>query len=165
MSVHLGRSLKSRIVKTVLLIHRQYVHFNYIPKKTHANLLVNNQLNAQFFMYVYFYSLHVSGSHVSTVTLCRWPSGIYQTVIYTEWNRPGVASIQKFSWWWTHCCPKHVQNRNKHTWIIVRQVGYLQESYHDARLTQHKTRQPVITISFLASDARFWRRYKDYGFL
>jgi len=52
-------------------------------------ILVNNQLDAQFFMYVYFYSLHVSGSHVpiirritlSTrhlvyVTLCRWPPGM-----------------------------------------------------------------------------------------
>ena len=29
---------------------------------------VNNQLDAQFFfMYVYFYSLHVSGSHVSII--------------------------------------------------------------------------------------------------
>ena len=48
----------------------------------------NNQLDAQFFfMYVYFYSLHVSNSYVSIirwiavsmrnldyVTLCRWPS-------------------------------------------------------------------------------------------
>ena len=30
-------------------------------------LLVNNQLDAQFFMYVYFYSLHVSGSHVPII--------------------------------------------------------------------------------------------------
>ena len=50
--------------------------------------LVNNQLDAQFFMYVYFYSLRVSGSHVPIirriiasmrhlvyVTPCRWPSG------------------------------------------------------------------------------------------
>ena len=29
--------------------------------------LVNNQLDAQFFMYVYFYSLHVSGSHVPII--------------------------------------------------------------------------------------------------
>jgi len=27
-------------------------------------ILVNNQLDAQFFMHIYFYSLHVSGSHV-----------------------------------------------------------------------------------------------------
>jgi len=33
----------------------------------------------------------------------------------------------EFSWWWAHGCPKHVENRNKHTWKrIVRQVGYLQ---------------------------------------
>jgi len=30
-------------------------------------ILVNNQLDAQFFMYVYFYSLHVSGSHVPII--------------------------------------------------------------------------------------------------
>jgi len=29
--------------------------------------LVNNQLDAQFFMYVYFYSLHVSGTHVPII--------------------------------------------------------------------------------------------------
>jgi len=47
-------------------------------------ILVNNQLDAQFFMYAYFYFLHVSGSHVPIirriivskqhlvyVTLCR----------------------------------------------------------------------------------------------
>ena len=57
-------------------------------------ILVNNQLDAQFFMYVYFHSLHVSGSHVPIirsiiisvrhlvyVTLCRWPSGMQVTCI------------------------------------------------------------------------------------
>jgi len=52
-------------------------------------IFVNNQLDAQFFMYVYFYSLHVSGSHVPIIrriivsmqrlvyiTLCRRPSGM-----------------------------------------------------------------------------------------
>jgi hypothetical protein len=34
-----------------------------------------------------------------------------------------------FSRWWAHGCPKHAENRNKHTWKrIVRQVGYLQGS-------------------------------------
>ena len=51
----------------------------------------------------------------------------YQKVIYTEWHIPDVVLIQLFSWWWTHSCPKHVENRNKHKWKgIVRQVGYLQ---------------------------------------
>jgi len=30
-------------------------------------ILVNNKLDAQFFMCVYFYSLHVSGSHVPII--------------------------------------------------------------------------------------------------
>jgi hypothetical protein len=35
----------------------------------------------------------------------------------------------KFSWWWAHGCPKHVENINKHTWkLIVRQVVYLQRT-------------------------------------
>jgi len=33
-----------------------------------GTILVNNQLDAQFsFMYVYFYSLHASGSHVPII--------------------------------------------------------------------------------------------------
>ena len=57
----------------------------YVLLAVHPGMiLVNNQLDAQFFMYVYFYSLYVSGSHVSIirgiivsmrhlvyVTLCR----------------------------------------------------------------------------------------------
>jgi len=30
-------------------------------------ILVNNQHDAQFFLYVYFYSLHISGSHVPII--------------------------------------------------------------------------------------------------
>jgi hypothetical protein len=30
-----------------------------------------------------------------------------------------------FSWWWAHSCPKHVENRNKHTRKIVHQVGFI----------------------------------------
>ena len=57
-----------------------YVLLNVHP----GMILVNNQLDTQFLMYVYFYSLHVSGSHVPItrrnivslrhlvyVTLCR----------------------------------------------------------------------------------------------
>ena len=54
-------------------------------------IVVNNQLDAHFFfMYVYLYSLHVSGSHVPIIrrincinttsgichTLYRWPFGL-----------------------------------------------------------------------------------------
>jgi len=57
-------------------------------------ILVNNQPDAQFFMYVYLYSLHVSGSHMFIirriivsmlhpiyVTLCRWPSGMQEHML------------------------------------------------------------------------------------
>jgi len=58
-------------------------------------ILVNKQPGAQFFMYVYFYSLHVSGSRVPSIgriivsmRCAVWYAGAYapayQTVIYTE---------------------------------------------------------------------------------
>jgi len=71
--------------------------------KTYEGLiLVNNQLDAQFFTYVYFCSLHVLGSHVPIIrrivvstrhlvyaTLCRWPSGMQVCIpcghLHTEW--------------------------------------------------------------------------------
>jgi len=57
--------------------------------KWRGNWRMHLQLDAQFFMYVYFYSLHVSGNHVPIITriivsmrhlvyvsLCRWPSSM-----------------------------------------------------------------------------------------
>ena len=42
-------------------------NFANTPKQKSA-LFVNNQIDAQFFfMYIYFYSLHVSGSHVPII--------------------------------------------------------------------------------------------------
>ena len=42
--------------------------YSKIPPYDEQLILVNNQLDAQlFFMYVYFYSLHVSGSHVPII--------------------------------------------------------------------------------------------------
>ena len=39
----------------------------YEAELKHFVIPVNNQLDAQFFMNVYFYFLHVSGSHVSII--------------------------------------------------------------------------------------------------
>ena len=72
----------------------------------------------------------------------------YQTVIYTEWHKPGVALLQQFSWWWVHGCPKHVENRNKHTWKIGRQVCYLKGTNQDAHSIEHK--EDVLTIKVKA---------------
>jgi len=83
-----------------------YVSFQTQAKLTRM-ILVNNQLDAQFFIYIYFYSLHVSGSHVpiirrTTLSCDTWFMSLcvddvlvwYQTFIYTEWHKPGVTLIQ-----------------------------------------------------------------------
>ena len=52
-------------------------------------ILVNNQLDAQFFVYVYFSSLHVSGSHVPIrriIVLMRHL--VYVTVSMAVWYIP-----------------------------------------------------------------------------
>jgi hypothetical protein len=43
-----------------------------------------------------------------------------------------------FSWWWAHSCPKHVENRNKHTKkeLCTRLVLFTR-LYTDARSTKH----------------------------
>jgi hypothetical protein len=44
-----------------------------------------------------------------------------------------------FSWWWAHCCPKHVERSNKHiTKICAPSWFYLQRLYKDARSTKCK---------------------------
>jgi len=59
-------------------------------------------------MYVYFYSLHVSGNHVPIIRRINCVNAIpgichsvwttvwyaYQTVVHTEWHIPGIALIQ-----------------------------------------------------------------------
>jgi hypothetical protein len=62
----------------------------YVLLTVHLGMIfVNNQLDAQFLKFVYFHSLHASGTHVPIirriivslqhlvyVTLCIWPSGM-----------------------------------------------------------------------------------------
>ena len=44
------------------------ITFFYVLLTAHLGMiLVNNQPDAKLFMYVYFYSLHVSGSHVPII--------------------------------------------------------------------------------------------------
>ena len=79
--------------------------------KLHDVILVNNQLDAQFFfMYVYFYSLHVSGSHVpiirrtnyisTTSGICHpvqmavWCAGLDETAGVQVWIRLLCSLIQ-----------------------------------------------------------------------
>jgi len=41
--------------------------FHVLLSVHNGMILVNNQIDAQFFMYVYFYFLHVSGGHVPII--------------------------------------------------------------------------------------------------
>jgi hypothetical protein len=93
-------------------------------------------------LYVYFYSLHVSGNYVpiirrnncinTTPGICH---SAWMAVWYAGWDeswkfhptlhtRRSSTHSDKyqvsywysyFSWWWAHSCPKHIENRNKHT--------------------------------------------------
>jgi len=75
-----------------------------------------------------------SERHLVYVALCRWPYGmqVNQHTIRSSTQ----SDINKVSHWYNNSrdegqngCPKHVENRNKHTWKIVPQVGYLQGWY------------------------------------
>jgi hypothetical protein len=64
--------------------------FIYVLFFMHLSIIfVNNQLDAQFFfMYVYFYYLHVSGSHVPIIRRINFintTSGICHSVQMTVW--------------------------------------------------------------------------------
>jgi len=74
-----------------ILIFVKLVNIKYNTETISTSIvaLVNNQHEAQFFMYVYLYSLHISGSHVPIIrriivtmrhlvyaTLCRCASGM-----------------------------------------------------------------------------------------
>jgi len=69
-------------------------------------------LTHSFFVYVYFYSLHVSGSHVPIirriivsmwhllyVTLCRWPSGIQEHMLLHTRRSSTQSDIKQMSYW------------------------------------------------------------------
>jgi hypothetical protein len=108
---------------TVHIIMSQKQALTNLRIRWYNPIFVNNQLDAQFFfIHVYFYSLDVSGSHVPII---RRINCINTT--------SGICHI------WAHGCLKYVENRNKHILKrIVRQVGYLQRLYRDARSTEHK---------------------------
>jgi hypothetical protein len=58
----------------------------------------------------------VSVRHLVLVTLGGWPSGMYTRRSSTQSDKYQVLYwYSYFSWLWAHSCPKHVENRNKHT--------------------------------------------------
>jgi hypothetical protein len=68
--------------------------------------LVNDQLDAQFFFYVFISILYMFRKELSDLHTKRSPteSDIYQRLYWYNW----------FSWWWARGCSKHVENWNKY---------------------------------------------------
>jgi len=78
-------------------------------------IFVNNQIDAQFVMYVYFYFVHVSGSqvpiirriivpmrHLVYVTPCRWPSGMQEHMVLHTRRSSARSDINQVSHWYNN---------------------------------------------------------------
>jgi hypothetical protein len=103
---------KTYCVYSIVSLHtlinplKQFISTKHKPsvptsQKTHP--FVNNQLDAQFFfMYVYFYSLHVSGNHVPiirSINCINTTSGISMRLIQTY-----TPSDHLYRVIYTRCC-------------------------------------------------------------
>ena len=81
-------------------------------------ILVNKQLDAHFFMYVYFYSLHVSGSHVHIirriiVSMWHMADGHLHTVTSTK------CHVTSGFWFWGCRTPRvRSQRANNYQGIL-----------------------------------------------
>jgi len=113
--------LFGKLIVVYLNSHRKYITFEWLHSvdikaggtcsyhrgKSGIWIFVNNQLDVQFFfMYVYFYALHDSGSHVPIIRRINFintTSGVCHSVQMTVW----CAGFDE---------TKHVEHKNKHTW-------------------------------------------------
>jgi hypothetical protein len=101
-------------------------------------ILVNDQLDAQFFFYMFISIIYmfrstscsslaesvISIQHSMCVTLCRWPSrlqvGKFLPDLQSRQSPTNSDTYQMlywytwFSWWWAWGYSKHVQNWKKH---------------------------------------------------
>jgi hypothetical protein len=110
------------------------------------------------YLFIYFTSLHFSSNPVliirrsnfintssGMISLCRWLLGMqFRRDRHTGQTPTQSDTYQMmywyncFSWWWALGCLKHVEKWNKQIEWKVRQVGYYQELYRDARSTKYK---------------------------
>ena len=102
-----------------------FVELNVLMTVHLAIIFVNNQLDAQFFfMYVYFYSLHVSGSYVSIIrriNCINTTSGIcpsvYMTVQYAGLDKKKV--FRKCCNRWNSYCMSYKRNHKTFSLILL----------------------------------------------
>jgi len=104
-----------------------YNYFIFCWQRILLWFLVIDQIDAQFFLCVYFNSVHVSSNLVliiRRINCISTTSGICHSVSVTVSTKrsPTQSDIYQmlywynwFSWWWARGCSKHVENWNKHT--------------------------------------------------
>ena len=72
--------------------------------------------------------------------------------------------IYIFSWWWAHGCPKHAQNRNKHTWKrIVRQIGHLQGLFINCKWQPISCLPITVTYHYTNTTDKFTFKFQKNG--
>ena len=132
-----------RLLNVILIFRKVFVSNFYILLTVHLGIiLVNNQLDAQFFCMCLFrystcfeqpyahhqenqlnqYDIWYMSLYVGDRLVCRFgrtSKAAYQTVTYIKWYISDILIYIRYwynwiSWWWALECSKHVENWNKH---------------------------------------------------
>ena len=81
---------------------------------------------------------------------------------HTEWQIPVSHRYSDFSWWWAHCCPKHVEKRNKYTkqncapsWIYLQDSLWLCTQSSIIKIQLHNTRVMKTNLMHYLSSVYF----------
>jgi len=129
-------------------------------KKDARLFLVSNEIDTySFFMYVYFYSLHVSGSHVPIIRRINCINMTSDIVAYIRCHIDTINSPDD-----GHMADRNMQRIeiNTHWKRFVHQVGHLQKLYRNLRSTKHKK------IGYKLCNQQVWycfRIYKIYIYI
>ena len=96
------------------------------------------------------------------------------TPLYTKYRNDTVNSVSTqsdinrvshwysyFSWWWAHGCPKHVENRNKHTCKICASSSFIYEGYTRLHGQQSVSR---IQLTHIAELLWFFRAFTSRNY-
>ena len=117
----IGLSLSRECTRNLYFVDRTFLYNLFQMKPSRCILLLSIFIST---------SLHVSDNYVPIIrrTYCIYAKLVFfvlygwlfglsvssqpadQTATHTEWKIPVPHRYSKFSWWWAHSCPKHVQN-------------------------------------------------------
>jgi len=97
--------------------------------------------------------LYLCGTGIfHSVRVAVWSAD--QIATHTEWKIPVSHRYSKFSWWWTHSCPKHIEKFNKYLRSSVHLLGFIwKRLYRDAGTTKRKKKWARIFFKTF----EFWK--------